>query len=97
MLDRSTLIGLTAMAPENRRTEEELIGAFENDLPKILAGFLNVLSEALRLYPTVKLDGYQRLADFSRYGCAIAQALGRTKKSLFMLMLIRSRRKMKKR
>ena len=79
LLDRSTLIGLTAMAPENRRTEEELIGAFENDLPKILAGFLNVLSEALRLYPTVKLDGYQRLADFSRYGCAIAQALGRTK------------------
>jgi hypothetical protein len=79
LLDRSTLIGLTAMAPEKRRTEEELIGAFENDLPKILAGFLNVLSKALRLYPTVKLEGYQRLADFSRYGAAIAQALGRTK------------------
>jgi hypothetical protein len=79
LLDRSTLIGLTAMAPEKRRTEEELIGAFENDLPKILAGFLNVLSKALKLYPTVKLEGYQRLADFNRYGTAIAIALGRTK------------------
>ena len=79
LLDRSTLIALTAMAPEKRRTEEELIQAFENDLPKILAGFLNILSNALKLYPTVKLEGYQRLADFSRYGCAIALALGRTK------------------
>ena len=79
LLDRSTLIALTAIAPEQRRTEEELIQAFENDLPKILAGFLNILSNALKLYPTVKLEGYQRLADFSRYGCAIAIALGRTK------------------
>ena len=79
LLDRSTLIALTAMAPEKRRTEEELIQAFEKDLPKILAGFLNILSNALKLYPIVKLEGYQRLADFSRYGTAIALALGRTK------------------
>jgi hypothetical protein len=79
LLDRSTLIGLTAIPPEKRQTEEELIRAFETDLPVILAGFLNTLSNALRVYPTVKLEGYQRLADFSRYGCAIALALGKTK------------------
>ena len=64
------------MAPEKRRTEEELIEAFENDLPKILAGFLNILSNALKLYPTVKLEGYQRLADFSRYGSCHCYSVG---------------------
>lgn len=79
LLDRAELIVLEPIAKENRKTEEELNEAFNKDKPLILAGFLNALSQALKDYPQIKLDGYQRLADFNRYGCAIAQGLGKTK------------------
>jgi hypothetical protein len=39
---------------------------------------LTVLAEALRIYPEIEVIEYQRLADFHKYGCAIAQALGKT-------------------
>lgn len=34
------------------------------------------LSKALQIYPDVNLDEYPRMADFSRYGYAVAEAFG---------------------
>jgi hypothetical protein len=72
------LVAVTKIDVKDRKTEAEVDAEFEKDKALILGGFLSVLSLALRKYDDVKLEGYQRLADFHRYGCAIALALGRT-------------------
>ncbi len=78
LLDRSMLVPVTKIDVKNRKTEAEVDAEFEKDKDLILGGFLSVLSLALKKYSEVKLNGYQRLADFHRYGCAISLALGKT-------------------
>jgi hypothetical protein len=80
LLDRSILIGLDRIAPEKRREEEELEAAFEVAKPEILGGMFDVLSKAIRIRPEIKLKALPRMADFARWGCAIAQALGKPSK-----------------
>lgn len=74
LLDRSILIEVEKI--KHRKTEAEVDAKFDVEKALILGGILTVLAEALRLYPEVKVIEYQRLADFHRYGCAIAQAYG---------------------
>lgn len=79
LLDRTILISVEPIPNEKKKTDQELDTAFNKDKPYILGGILGVLSKALAIYPTVQVKGgYQRLADFNKYGCAIAQALGFT-------------------
>ena len=78
LLDRSILIGLDRIPPDKRRTEEALWAAFGKARPHILGGVLDTLSAAMRLLPEVRLKTLPRMADFARWGCAIAQALGYT-------------------
>ncbi|MGD0644726.1 MAG: bifunctional DNA primase/polymerase [Candidatus Bathyarchaeia archaeon] len=80
LLNRAILVVLEPILTEKRRTEKELATAFDVLKSYIFAGCLNVLSKALALYPTIELKGYERLADFDQYGCAIAMALGKTQK-----------------
>ena len=77
LLDRSMLVPVTKIDMKCRKTEAEVDAEFEKDKAVILGGFLSVLSLTLKKYPEVKLEGYQRLADFHKYGCAIALALGK--------------------
>jgi hypothetical protein len=76
LLDRAILIGLERIAPDERRTEEELDTAFVAALPEILGGVFDALVGALKIRPSVKLSRLPRMADFALWGCAIAQALG---------------------
>lgn len=79
LLDRTILIGLEPIPNEQKKTDQEIDEAFDKDKPYILGGILGVLSKALVIYQTLDVKGgYQRLADFNKYGCAIAQALGYT-------------------
>ena len=78
LLDRSILVCVEKIDNEKRKTEESLNSAFEAEKAAILGGFLGVLSKALKVYPKIELNGFFRMADFTRYGCAIAQALGKT-------------------
>jgi len=65
--------------PKTKRiTEEELLAEFEECKAEILGGILDTLVKAIRLYPLVKPKGLFRMADFTRWGCAIAMALGHT-------------------
>jgi hypothetical protein len=80
LLDRSLLVGLEDIPKKKRRTEEQLLKDFEACKPLILGGFLNTLVKAIREYPYVKLRELFRMADFTRWGCAIAKALGKTEK-----------------
>jgi hypothetical protein len=78
LLDRSTLLPVERIGEKDRKTEAELNEGFDKDKAAILGGMLTALSEALRIYPVINLKEYSRMADFNRYGCAIAQALGKT-------------------
>jgi hypothetical protein len=76
LLDRSILIGLARIAPDQRRTESELWKVFEDARPHIFGGMLDVLSKAMSLVDSIRLTKLPRMADFARWGCAISEALG---------------------
>ncbi len=78
LLDRSLLIRLDRIPPEKRREEAKLEAAFKVAKPEILGGMFDALSEAIRIRPRIKPQVLPRMADFARWGCAIAIALGRT-------------------
>lgn len=75
LVDRSLIIQLERIPEEERRTEDEVNRLFEKDKPMILGGILKVLQKAMHIYPTVKLDKLPRLADFAKWGYAIAEAI----------------------
>ena len=76
LLDRSVIIELDRI-PAKKRKEEALVWkAFEADLPTILGGYFTALSKAMVIYPTVKIDSLPRMADYCRWGYAMAEALG---------------------
>lgn len=75
LLDRSITVHLDRINPTNRRKENELNEAFNEDLPAILGGIAETLSKAMGIYPTVKLASYPRMADFCCWAYAVAEAL----------------------
>lgn len=78
LLDRSVLVCVEKITLETRKTEEQLNKEFDEEKAFILGAILGVLSKALKLYSEVKLHGFFRMADFTKYGAAISKALGLT-------------------
>jgi len=76
LLDRSILFELKRIISENRREESAIWREFEEASPYILGGIFDTLVNAIKLYPTVKLNKLNRLADFTRWGYAIAEGMG---------------------
>ncbi len=76
LLDRSILFELERIPPEKRREESEFWEEFMKARPYILGAAFDALSGAMRIYPTVKLSSLPRMADFCRWGYAVAEALG---------------------
>ena len=76
LLDRSMLIGLERILPNERREESEILAEFEEARPCIVGGLLDALVTAIQLHPGIELKSLPRMADFARWGCAIAEALG---------------------
>lgn len=76
LLDRSILIELTRISESDRKEFAMMKKNFMNDLPSILGGVLNLLSTAMKIYPSVHLDSLPRMADFARWGFAVGEALG---------------------
>ena len=52
---------------------------FKKDLPSILGGIFDVLVKAIQIHPTIKLTSHNRMADWTLWGCSIAEGLGYTK------------------
>jgi len=75
LLERSLLIGLEAISEKSRRTEEELNTLLEEKRPKIFGGVLNTLARAMGYYPHIEVDGLFRMADYTKWGAAITEAL----------------------
>jgi hypothetical protein len=76
LLDRTILIELPRLAPEERLTKEELQRGLEQARPRIFGAMLEVISKAMRTRPPIKLTGLPRMADWCKWGCAISEALG---------------------
>src|SRR3989344_2220688 len=76
LLERSILFELERVPKEKRRQEEELDEMLERDKAKILAGIFDTLSKSMKIHPSMRLPALPRMADFTMWGCAIAEALG---------------------
>jgi hypothetical protein len=76
LLDRSVLLHLPTLSPAQRRGETEFWREFEDARPRILGALLDAVSGALRNRDTVTLTEHPRMADFARWSCAAAPALG---------------------
>ena len=76
LLDRAIMVYLNRISEDKRCPEEVLDANFKSKLPQLLSNVFEILSKALRIYPEVNLAEYPRMADYSRYGYAIAEAMG---------------------
>jgi hypothetical protein len=75
LLDRSLLIHLDRVPNNERRERDEIWREFDQEKPVILGGIFDVLSKAMKIHPTLELTSLPRMADFARWGEAIAQAM----------------------
>ena len=76
LVSRALVVSLPRIQPEERRTEADLRAEFETMRPLLLGALLDVVSEAIRRHPAVKLDSLPRMADFARWITAAEPALG---------------------
>lgn len=76
LLDRSLLFALPRISEERRRTEDDLATWFAERRPRLVGAILTALSAAMRLVPSIKLSGLPRMADFTVWGCAVAESIG---------------------
>jgi len=76
LLDRSIIIEMERIKSQNRKTEQDMFNNFEEDFHKIFAGFIEVIALAITIIDDLKFDGYPRMADFYKWGSAIAIGFG---------------------
>lgn len=76
LLDRSVVFMLERIAPENRRSKQEIEQQFSEALPKIMGGIFSTVSKAIEIHETIILNDLPRMADYFKWGCSIALALG---------------------
>lgn len=93
ILDRSLLIELERIKDSDLKEERKIWKDFENDKPRILGGIFNVLHKAMSIYDDISLKKMYRMADFTKWGCAIAEALGYGK-DVFLEALEQNRSKL---
>lgn len=80
LLDRLVLLQLNAISSDIRKSERELYEDFNRVKPRLVSEILETLSKAIAKYPGVSPDRLFRMADFTKWGCAISEALGYTQK-----------------
>jgi hypothetical protein len=76
LLDRTILIELERISRRNRQSEQAFWSDFSAAKPAILAGVFGALARAMELYDELRVADLERMADFTRWGAAIAEALG---------------------
>ena len=76
LLDRAIIYECQMMENSHRLEEKKITKLIEELTPSILGSVLDTIVKAMNIYPTVQLEKLYRMADFTRWGCAISQALG---------------------
>lgn len=75
LIDRVIHVDLPTIPPEARKDEADTSAAWERDRPQVFGALLDHFAAALRILPSVTLTHKQRMADFERFGEAVARAL----------------------
>lgn len=75
-LDRCITLELQPIPQGRRISETELESNFTQSLPKLLGGLYFLLSECLRIIPTIKESNLPRMTDYALMGIAAEKALG---------------------
>jgi len=78
LLERSLLISLPMITPENRREEQKLLQEFSETKPLLFGAILDGVVGCLRLAPALPLRRLPRMADAYRYAAGVAVHLGHT-------------------
>ncbi len=76
LLDRAVLQSAAMINDKNRKTIKQMNEKMNVDAPKVIRAMLDVLVIALNLYDTVKPKRNNRMADFTKFGCAVTEAMG---------------------
>jgi len=76
LFDRSILIELSRIPEEKRKTDQEINDNFKNIKAGVLEDCLTISAKAIAIRPSIISNKKNRMADFSDWGCAIAEALG---------------------
>ena len=76
LLERALPFHLERMGPTQRKEERTFWATFEAARPRLVGAMFDVLAKAMHRYPTIHLPALPRMADFCRWGYAVADALG---------------------
>ncbi len=74
LADRSVVLSLKSIPKGERRSEAEVLGAFDKARSRILGALLDGMVEGLRRKDTIKLKELPRMADFALWGAACETA-----------------------
>ncbi len=75
-LDRCVFLNMKAISSEKRRSKKDVMEEFEADKPCILYRMFECLSRAMEIEPLIEVNIDDRLLDFLKWGCAVAEAMG---------------------
>jgi len=76
LLERAILILLKKISRHDRKTEKEVLSSFLDDLPAIMGGIFNTLSEVLLLKQDFETDEkLNRMADYHQLGIMVEEIL----------------------
>jgi hypothetical protein len=78
LIDRSIIFELERIGEGNYIEDSVLWQNFRKDKPVILGEMFKILAKAREIYPEVELDRLDRMADFTKWGYAIAEAAARS-------------------
>jgi len=77
-LDRSLIFEFDRFTNSNNKGKQVLNAMFQDDVPYIRRGCLEVLVKAKSLYAHMKFESASRMADYETWGATVAVALGYT-------------------
>lgn len=75
LLDRCVYLSSQRIPDKERKTEREVMDEFKADLPYLLYRALKILTKAIPIYESLKLQELPRMADFAKWGYAIAEVM----------------------
>lgn len=78
LAERSLIVTLERIPPEQRRSEADLAEAWAEVYPSIFGGLLDLAAQVYSILSTVVLAESPRMADFARILAAVDQILGTT-------------------
>lgn len=75
LLDRSILLEMHRIDKAKMRTEKDFWADFDEQKPLILGAIFDTISKAMAKFPEIHLKELPRMADFAKWGYAIADSI----------------------